>query len=126
MFIDYYYDMTPMGSLSIADIGNCYIEASTDIGLRFYFAARTKFGITKMFIFGPVYSDGQEIVKQLRFEIKKIDYSPKKIKEALNKLLNANKYPITQARYIEKDEFEAALPDLLKLFQMGDMEVDDD
>ena len=125
MQIDYCFQNQPLGNLEIDDIGNCYVEANTDLNEQFYFASRTKYGLTKICIFGPVDPANQELQTAYSCKSKKLDYNVAKIKKELDTMLNNNpKFEITQAKVISEEEFRKAFISPLDIYFNRDYEAE--
>lgn len=104
MQIDYCFDMQALGALEVDDIGNCFVEANTDLNERYYFATITKYGLTRMVMYGPIDSV-PELTLKYKVTYEKLDYDIRKLKKALYGMLNNPNYKITQAKIIGRDEF---------------------
>lgn len=127
MEIGYYYQNTPMDYLEVDDIGNCYIEANTDLNMKFYFATRTRYGLTKVLVYGPVNQEYLSLCNKVLYKSITMDYNVAKLRKELDSMLNANsaKLDITQARVITAEEFKEAFVNPLNLFlEQEDEELD--
>ena len=101
---DYFYTTSVNGTLEIEDIGNCCIEACTDIHECVYLLLDTKLGVTKVFQYGPIIPESEILEKSCICSFKRIDYSYNKIKKAIETFLNNPYIKITQAREIDKEK----------------------
>lgn len=127
MQIDYCFETQPLGNLEIEDIGNCYIEANTDLNEQFYFAARTRYGLTKICVFGPIDSANQELQTSYSCKTRKLDFNIAKIKKEIDTLLNNNpKFEITQAKIISEDEFKEAFINPLNIYFNEPEDIEED
>lgn len=118
MQVEYDYESVAQGCLDVSDIGNCFIVARSQEDVKMYFGTITKYGITKIIIFGPIVEDAQEMVTEYSFTVKKKDYNPYKIRTELEKMLNSSyKIKLIQAELIEEDEFRKAIPSFDNIFK---------
>ena len=109
MNINYFYKSENQESLEINNIGQCYIEAFTDIGDRYYLSIQTELGFTNVLEFGPI---SELMYKSKIFYINSIEFefSQSKIAKRIDKFLNTTAGGmITQATLIEKETLVEAL-----------------
>ena len=97
-----------LDTLPVANIGECCISASNDIGEFYYLITKTKYGMTKVFEYGP-YIDGVApdvcIARYSQFQ-----YSEHKIETIIKKFLLS--HYITQAFEVKQEDIFENLVDV--------------
>lgn len=99
----YFYSSMAIGQLDVDDIGNCAIEANNDEGNYYYMVIETNLGFTKMFEYGPVQPDFNEMCKSVTCTFDRIEFNEKKISKRIYSFLNAPGKNITQAQIVDKE-----------------------
>ena len=92
-----------IGQLDVEDIGNCAIEANDDLGIYYYLVIETYLGFTKIFEYGPVQPDFNELNKSVSCLFNRIEFNDKKISKRIYTFLNAPTRNITQAQMVDKN-----------------------
>ena len=92
-----------IGQLDVDDIGNCAIEANNDEGNYYYMVIETNLGFTKIFEYGPVQPDFNEMCKSVTCTFDRIEFNEKKISKRIYSFLNAPGKNITQAQIVDKE-----------------------
>lgn len=111
MEFKYYYVQTYSDILDIENLGNCFIEAFSDKGLKVYLWIRTELGFSKILEAGPYIDDGKIPCKVCDISFFQTEFSESKIIKRIQSFLNTPKYAITQAfdkqeEYTEQEKFE--------------------
>lgn len=99
----YFYSSMAIGQLDVDDIGNCAIEANNDEGNYYYMVIETNLGFTKIFEYGPVQPDFNEMCKSVTCTFDRIEFNEKKISKRIYSFLNAPGKNITQAQIVDKE-----------------------
>lgn len=113
---NYVFVQQSQDSLTVGDIGNCFLETCNDSGERFFLVIRTSLGITRTAEYGP-YADGIRCTS-VSCVFNQFDYNEKKINKMIYNFLNNPGREITQAMELDKeewDEIEEKLDNPLKL-----------
>ena len=109
MKINYLYKSEHQDSLEINNIGQCYIEAFTDIGDKYYLSIQTELGFTNVLEFGPI-SELMYRSKIFYINSTEFEFNQGKIAKRIDKFLNTTAGGmITQAMLIEKETLVEAL-----------------
>lgn len=111
MEFKYYYVQTYSDVLDIENLGNCFIEAFSDKGVKVYLWIRTELGFSKILETGPYVDDGKIPCKVSNISFTQTEFSESKIIKRIESFLNTPKYQITQAfdkqeEYTEQEKFE--------------------
>lgn len=112
---EYCYTTQAIGDINIEDIGNCCIEAMSDMGETYYFLSRTNNGFTILFQYGPFVKDSDILEKSVSCTFKRIEYKESQIITAINKFLNNPYANITQA--YEVDDYKEALKNCIDIVE---------
>lgn len=104
MEFNYYYDTIAMASIDVEDIGNCAIEAHTDLGEFYYLLIRTNLGISTIVTYGPIVPDIDLLPKVVNCRFERIEFKDTKLVAVINKFLTNPYYKITSANELEYEE----------------------
>lgn len=110
----YFYSSMAIGQLEVEDIGNCSIEANDDLGNFYYMVIETNLGFTKIFEYGPVQPDFNEMCKSVTCTFDRIEFNEKKISKRIYSFLNTPVRNITQAQMVEKDYALSGCKDIIE------------
>ena len=100
---EYFFSRMAVGELEVEDIGDCAIEANDDIGNFYYLVIETNLGFTKIFEYGPVRPDFNEMCKSVECTFDRIEFNENKIRKRIQTFLNIPVRNITQAQIVEKE-----------------------
>lgn len=102
--IPYLYELTPMDSVEIEDVGNICLQLFNDLGYYWVIEIRTQHGQTEIRTYGPL-SDSYKGFTDLGFNFNctRMEYNDTKIKNFIDKFLNDNKKGISQVFEISID-----------------------
>ena len=111
MEFEYFYTQQATDSLTIENLGNCFIEAFSDRGAKVYLWIRTELGFSRILEAGPYIDDGKIPCKVSNISFTQTEFSESKIIKRIESFLNTPKYQITQAfdkqeEYTEQEKFE--------------------
>ena len=104
MEFNYYYDTIAMASIDVEDIGNCAIEAHTDLGEFYYLLIRTNLGTSTIVTYGPIVPDIDLLPKVVNCRFERIEFKDTKLVAIINKFLTNPYYKITSAIELEYEE----------------------
>lgn len=101
---EYSRQILTLDSISIEDIGNCFLQAYNDEGLFFCLWVKTEAGRTKIIEAGPYNVEDPSFPTKFSSNINftQIDFSERKISDKISKFLNNFTYKITQV--IDRNE----------------------
>ena len=97
---EYFYTQQINGVLQIENIGECCIEACTDLHECYYLIIRTAQGVTRIFQYGPIVPESGILEKSCKCSFKRIDFDERKINKTIDAFLNNPYSNITQAQEI--------------------------
>ena len=111
----YMKQVSYLDSISIDDIGNCIIQANTDLGDVWYLVIRTVLGVSRIFCAGPI-SDGVNLTCSYSFQ--QIDYDDSKIDKLISKFIGTH-YDFTQISVVSFNDCQDVVkqfPDIRSFF----------
>lgn len=120
---DYLYTVSSMGEINVADIGNCVIQASNDIGCFYYLWIKTSnVGITHVLEIGPTTEIVEYMMKSFNMSYRKFNYTDGKCEKAIEGFLNKPGNMTTQAIEITVDILKEKFKDfdIFKFMETAD------
>lgn len=100
---EYYYTKSAMGEITVDDVGDCAIEACNDDGLVWYLIIDTSLGNSRIFEYGPIMIDLEELPKSVTCKFDRIEFDERKINKRITEFLNSPYKNITQATVVPKE-----------------------
>ena len=102
---DYLYVLTPMDSITIAEVGQVTLKALNDDSYAWYIIVTTELGRTKIQTFGPIL-EGTNLFSfyGFNYNYREIDYKESTISKTIEKFINEPKRNITQCFEINQEE----------------------
>lgn len=100
MTFDYLERVVVEGQLEVEDIGQCAIQANSDLGEEYYLIIKTELGWTEILDYGPFVPDIELLPYNYTIKYSRIEYNQSKIERAIDKFLNDPKRCITQAKVV--------------------------
>lgn len=117
MTFDYLERVVVEGQLDVDNIGDCVIQANTDLGEEYYLIVKTELGWTEILDYGPVTPDLELLPINYNIKYSRIEYNQSKIERIIDKFLNDAKRCITQAKVVElEDIYEFLINPIDKVF----------
>ena len=104
MEFNYYYDTIAMASIDVEGIGNCAIEAHTDLGEFYYLLIRTNLGTSTIVTYGPIVPDIDLLPKVVNCRFERIEFKDTKLVTIINKFLTNPYYKIRSAIELDYEE----------------------
>ena len=104
MHFDYMIQTVVGDSIDIDDVGNTALQMSNDVGEFWFMIISTELGWSKIFEFGPIVPDIEELPKYCSMQYREIQYDVRKLNSIIDKSLNAINRNITQVCEIPKEE----------------------
>ncbi len=105
MKFNYFYETLVNADIEIDDIGNCAIQAYTDMGTSYILLIRSNLGLSTIFTYGPLIEGADILPKIVNCKFERISYKENKLRDVIDKFLNNPYVKITSA--IELDYNEA-------------------
>lgn len=104
---EYDFQFTVNSTLDVEEIGQCYLEASTDAGNFYYACVKTVMGRSVLLEFGPVCEvpPATWMDSFFTFNRSNIAFDERKISRFIDKFLNNTRLAITQAQEITEEVF---------------------
>ena len=110
MTFDYLQRVIVDGQLDVENIGQCTIQANSDLGEEYYLIIRTSLGFTELLEYGPCVPDFlPQLQANYQINYSRIEYNQGKIERAIDRFLNNPKRMITQAKIIELEDIREFL-----------------
>lgn len=104
MKFEYLKQVVVNADIDIEDIGNCAIKAFNDEGHEYILIVETKLGSSRIFQYGPVIPDMEELPKSTNCSFKRIQFSQSKLIKTIKDFLNNPYASITQVFEVTKEE----------------------
>ena len=112
MVIDFDLEKTYMQSIEVQDIGNVCLRCTSKAYEDYYISVKSLAGQAYVLIFGPCLPDVGDEAKLDSFSLSytHFDYSDKKVKKAIDGIVNNAKIGITIVEEIDQDELFDHIP----------------
>lgn len=115
--IEYLPQESYLASVEVEDIGNVALVMYNDMGQEWYLLTTTELGWTKIYLFGPLLPDlNNLVIKNFSFSYSEIEYKEAKILNTIEKFIQDPKKSITQVFEINKQD----VFDRYKSLEIGD------
>ena len=98
MIFEYLQRVVVDGQLDVENIGDCVLQANSDLGEEYYLIIKTSLGDTEMMEYGPYVPDLNILPPNYQIKYSRFDYNQSKIERLIDKFLNDPKKMITQAK----------------------------
>lgn len=102
MNFPYLYELQPMDSIDIEDIGNVCLQAINSFNEEYYLIISTKLGWTEIKEFGPCIIDFNKVENYFNLLYNKFEFNETKLIKQIDKFINNDKRKITQISFIDK------------------------
>ena len=102
---EYFYTQQVNGILQVDNIGECCIEACTDMHECYYLIIRTSMGASRVFQYGPIVPESEILEKSCTCSFKRLDFNEIKLGNIIKNFLNKPYANITQAQEISIEKF---------------------
>lgn len=118
--IPYLYELTPLDSIEIEDVGNVCLQLFNDLGYYWIVEIRTLHGQTEVRNFGPLSNSYKGFTDLgFNFNCTRMEYNDNKLETILCKFINDNKKHITQIFDISLETAEDKLNNLGLMMWQG-------
>lgn len=101
---EYFYTQQVNGILQVDNIGECCIEACTDMHECYYLIIRTSMGVSRVFQYGPIVPESEILEKSCTCSFKRLDFNEIKLGNIIKNFLNKPYSNITQAQEISIED----------------------
>ena len=117
MTFEYLQRIIVDGQLDVDNIGDCVIQANTDLGEEYFLIIKTELGWTEILDYGPCVPDLDLLPLNYNIKYSRIEYNQSKLERVIDKFLNDPKRAITQAKVTTlEDIYECLINPIDKVF----------
>lgn len=109
MTFEYLQRIVVEGELEVDDIGQCVIQANTDLAEEYYLIVKTELGWTEIIEYGPCVPDLPLLQMNYQIKYSRFEYNQSKIERYIDKFLNDAKRGITQAKLCSLEDIREFL-----------------
>lgn len=109
MTFEYLQRIVVEGELEVDDIGQCVIQANTDLAEEYYLIVKTELGWTEIIEYGPCVPDLPLLQMNYQIKYSRFEYNQGKIERSIDKFLNDAKRGITQAKLCSLEDIREFL-----------------
>ena len=109
MTFEYLQRVVVESELEVDNIGQCVIQANTDLAEEYYLIIKNELGWTEMLEYGPCVPDLPLLQMTYQIKYNRFEYNEGKIERLIDKFLNDAKRGITQAKVCSLDDIREFL-----------------